>query len=301
MKDLGFGLQTNKLTKRIISKSGSYNVIRINDSIYNASIYQSAISLSWLKFILLIFVSIISINLFFAICYLIIGIQNLQGADASSPLTSLLSCFYFSIHTFVTVGYGNIVPKGMLANLFASFEAISGLMCFAITSGLLYGKFSKPSLKIVFSDNALLVNTAIGKSLQFRLANARPNLLMDLQIQVFLITTKLDNNLYKRDFKQLDLQISNLAALNTSWTINHIIDENSPLNGLSLKDIEELHTEIIIQLKAFDETFGQTVFTLHSYIYSEIIENVKFLPAFYTDNNGVQILDMSKINHFERV
>jgi inward rectifier potassium channel len=67
-----------------------------------------------------------------------------------------LDAFFFSAQTISTVGYGHISPRGVVANSVAAFESMIGLLAFALATGLLYGRFSKPSAKIVYSDNILV-------------------------------------------------------------------------------------------------------------------------------------------------
>ena len=54
-------------------------------------------------------------------------------------------------------------------------------MVFAIATGLLYGRFSRPSARIVYSKNAIIAPYQDGTSLQFRITNARSNLLMNME------------------------------------------------------------------------------------------------------------------------
>ena len=85
------------------------------------------------------------------------------------------NAFFFSVHTLTTVGYGNVYPEGAWANTISSLEAATGLMVFAIATGLLYGRFSRPSARIIYSKNAIIAPYQDGTSLQFRITNARRN------------------------------------------------------------------------------------------------------------------------------
>lgn len=53
--------------------------------------------------------------------------QNIGGA-----FDGLLSALYFSIITFTTVGYGDVLPVGFLSHTVAAVESLSGLLFFGL-------------------------------------------------------------------------------------------------------------------------------------------------------------------------
>ena len=65
---------------------------------------------------------------------------------------------------------GAISPVGHLSSLIASLEAVTGLMGFALATGVLYGRFSRPSAKIAFSEHAIIAPYGDINSFQFRVA-----------------------------------------------------------------------------------------------------------------------------------
>ncbi|MEJ7607987.1 MAG: hypothetical protein WKF37_17395 [Bryobacteraceae bacterium] len=57
-----------------------------------------------------------------------------------------------------------------------------------------------------------------------------------------------------------------------------------------------LQAEILILVRAFDDTFGQVVHARYSYRYDEILWQSKFKPAFYFDNEGDMVLDLDRLD-----
>ena len=86
-----------------------------------------------------------------------------------------------------------------------------------------------------------------------------------------------------------------------TWTLVHPIDPASPLNGKRPEDLEKLQAEIMILIRGFDDTFGQTVHSRYSYRYDEIIWGAKFDPAFQIDENGDLRVEVNKVSNFEAV
>jgi inward rectifier potassium channel len=214
-------------------------------------------------------------------------------------MNNFLSAYFFSIQTFTTVGYGGIVPDGFSANLVASFEALVGLLSFALATGLLYGRFSRPSARILFSRNAVIAPYKDIKALMFRVANLRNNDL--IEVEANLLTVFADPVNHNRKYYGMKLERKSVYFFPLSWTIVHPIDEDSPFYNKSAKELKELQTEVLVQFKAFDDTFSQTVHTRFSYIVDEIIWNAKFKPAFEPDEKGEIIFDLDRIHDFELI
>ena len=143
-EDLGLGNQSN-LHSRNINKDGSFNVKKIGAITGVKDLYQHLVTMPWPKFLLIVVITYFSLNLLFAVAYYFIGIEYLQGLEADTFIQEFLGCFYFSTQTFTTVGYGAVAPVGVVTNLVASLEAMVGLLSFALATGLLFGRFSKPN------------------------------------------------------------------------------------------------------------------------------------------------------------
>ncbi len=85
-----------------------------------------------------------------------IGVDHLGGMVTSSTIEKFGEAFFFSCQTFTAVGYGRINPVGFTASAVAAFEALIGLLSFALATGLLYGRFARPKAYLRFSENAVL-------------------------------------------------------------------------------------------------------------------------------------------------
>lgn len=184
INDPGFGTKYERQTKRIINQDGSFNVKRYGVDTGLRSIYQAIISMGFWQFLMIVVLAYIVVNVLFASLYFMAGPENLDGMNGKSGLDAWLTCFYFSFQTFTTVGYGALSPLGVLMNFIASIEALAGLLGFALMSGVLYGRFSKPKSALTYSKNAVMAPFEEGEALMFRLANKRTNVLMHMSAQV---------------------------------------------------------------------------------------------------------------------
>ncbi len=132
-------------------------------------------------------------------------------------------------------------------------------------------------------------------SLQFRIVNLRPNILMDLEANMVLMTVEGAPGQMKREFQTLKLERNGVYFLPLTWTIVHPIDESSPLYGKSYADLERWQAEFVILIKAFDDTFSQVVHSRYSYRYDEIRWQAKFQPAFEINQAGDMILNVDRV------
>jgi inward rectifier potassium channel len=228
--------------------------------------------------------------------YLGIGVEHLRGAEASTASDRFLSAFFFSAQTFTTVGYGRISPDGLLANLAAAFQALLGLMALAIVTGLVFGRFSRPAARLAFSRQMVVAPYQAGTSLQFRVANRRSNNLMEIEAQVLLMTVEPSDRGLLRKYKSLTLERPSVQFLPLTWTVVHPIDEASPLRGQTAERLAGLQAEFLILIKAFDDTFFQTVHVRHSYRHEEMAWGARFVPAFEADAQGRMVLDLERLS-----
>jgi inward rectifier potassium channel len=296
--DLGFG---TKGTDRSMNKDGSFNVKRLGEPKFRSyEIYHELITMSWPKFILLILLNYTVANLLFAAIYFFIGTEHLSGMDGStSGAHRFMEAFFFSSQTLTTLGYGRVAPVGAKASSVAAIESMLGLLGFALATGLLYGRFSRPQAKIIFSEHAIIAPYKGGAGLMFRTANMRRNQLIEVEIDVTMAYFEKGANI--RSFTALPLERRKINLFPLSWTIVHPIDENSPFFGVSEEELNDMKAELIILMKAFDDTFSQTVYSRSSYKSTEIKYGRKFLPMFFVQENGHTQIDFRLIDAMEAV
>jgi inward rectifier potassium channel len=285
--------------ERIINRDGSFNVQRRGTRLRDFHFYKFLIGLSWPTFIAVVFATFVVVNLLFAGLYFAAGIHTLQGAEAGTRLGTFMNAFFFSVQTLTTVGYGAIVPRAMGSNLIASVEAMMGVMGFAFGAGLFYGRFSRPTARILFSSRSIVAPHQGGKSLQFRIANQRSNALVDLQATVILMSVEGSGDTHRRNYARLELERPDVYFLPLTWTVVHPIDEVSPLYGKSAQDLADHAVELMVLIKGFDDTFSQVVNARYSYRFDEIVWGARFLPAFRNDDRGHLVLDLERIDAME--
>ncbi|BDS12838.1 ion channel [Aureispira anguillae] len=296
--DLGFSTSTIKNRKRFVNKDGSFNVLRSVGIVRDLHVYHSLVSMKWSSFMGVTLLFYFMINCFFALLYLLNGIEYLGGAEEDG-VNAFWTAFFFSVQTLTTVGYGSVSPMGFVANLIAAMGALTGLMVFALATGLLFARFSMPSASILFSENAIIAPYNEGKALMFRLANKRRNMLTNLHIEVIAAWVGRDKSgREKRIYRPLELERDKLTMLPLSWTVVHPLEEDSPITICAKNGCDKVDLELIVILEGYDDTFANIIRAHSSYKYNEIIWNAKFDPAFYFNEYGDTVLELDKLNQF---
>ncbi|HEY7338144.1 MAG TPA: ion channel [Bryobacteraceae bacterium] len=282
---------------RTINKDGSFNVRRRGFRRAAGGAYVRLIHTTWPRFLGIILVGYLAVNGIFTAIYLMLGPGALHASERDLGLTHAAQAFFFSAQTLTTVGYGALYPYGVAADLIAALEVTVGLAGFALATSLMFARFSRPSARLVFSRQLVVAPYGPQTSLQFRIANQRSNVLMEVEAEVMLMTVEKDKdgNL-KRNFVELALERRRIFFLALTWTIVHPIDDASPLWGKTTEDLERWQAEVLILIKGYDDSFSQVVHTRYSYRWDEINWSVRFVPAFDVSPAGHLVLDVDRIH-----
>ncbi|HJU09642.1 MAG TPA: ion channel, partial [Candidatus Binataceae bacterium] len=210
---------------------------------YFTDFYHQLMTSSWPSLLLEIVCGFVAINCLFATAYLISG-----GIDHARR-GSFGDAFFFSVQTMATIGYGQMTPASLAANVLACCEALVGLLTFALVTGLIFSKFSRPTARVRFTQNAVISIRDAVPSLMFRMANVRANQIVEAQIHVVL--TRLERTLEGeevRRFYDLELARYRNAIFNYSWTAIHPINESSPLYGVTPDSLKSSDGNIVVSL-----------------------------------------------------
>jgi inward rectifier potassium channel len=292
-RDLGFGSLALRPHYRLLNRNGSFNVRRLHEGFLDRLFgYHALLNLSWPKFFSLLGVWYMAINALFAICYLALGPGALQGSF-EGPL--FWRAFFFSIHTFATVGYGNIIPVSFLANALVAIQTLFGLLSLAVATGLVFARFSRPNALVLYSRSALIAPYHDLASFQFRIVNGRRSQLLNVQALVMHSRFEKVDGARVRRFYTMELERNFVAVFPANWTVVHPISPQSPLYGWTKEQLLEAEAEFLVLINAVDETFSQTVYTRTSYSADEMEWGRRFAMMFF-EEGGQAVLDLERLN-----
>lgn len=292
---MGLDTKSGNAGYRALNKDGTFNVKKHNVPFFERiNVFHSMVTMKWMHFFGILGSVYFGINILFASLYMWIGTEHLTGIRGTTSIEKFMDAFFFSAQTITTLGYGQVAPLNLPANMVAATESLLGLLLFALATGLMYGRFSKPFASIKYSTHGLISPYQDINGFMFRVVNPKMNQLIEVEVSViFSMKRERDNDL--REFHSLELERSKVVFFPTMWTIVHPINDQSPLWGISRDEMLERDAEFVVFMKAFDESFSQTVYSKTSYKAEEIKWGEKFTFVTKRHGNGVAI-DVSRID-----
>ncbi len=302
-RDLGFGsVVARESRERLLNRDGSFNVaregLRFGETL---NPYHSLLTMPWGAFLSIVTGAYLAVNALFAAAYLLCGPGALEGGrgDLAPPF---LRAFFFSVQTFATIGYGRVSPVGIAANALVTLESVVGLLSFALVTGLVFARFSRPTAKVLFSRSAVIAPYRDGTAFEFRVANARKSQIIELEAKVVFSRLEGEDGARIRRFYGLALERQKVAFFPLAWTVVHAIDAASPLHGITERELLDSEGEFLVLLTGIDETFSQTVHARSSYHADEVAWNACFSNIFRPHRHDEHVtIDVSRIDEIERI
>jgi inward rectifier potassium channel len=302
LRDLGFGaIVSRESRQRLLNRDGSFNVERKGLQFWTSfSAYHATLTVPWWQFFGATALLYLAVNAAFAAAYLACGPGALGSDTAGMEQHTYLRGFFFSVQTLSTIGYGHVVPVGLAANALVTLESLIGLLGFAIVTGLLFARFSRPTAKMLFSRHALIAPYQNMTAFEFRVANARSNELIEVSAKVLLSRFEDADGTRTRRYYTLPLERPAVTFLPLTWTVVHPIDEKSPLFGETPESLRASTAEFLVLLSGFDETFSATVHTRTSFVPDELLWGHRFANAFVLSQSEKKVaVDMRQFDRVE--
>jgi inward rectifier potassium channel len=262
-----------------------------SDEVFWGDLYHRFLRLSWLAFFGYLLMSYFLVNLFFAMIYNFFPgcIAHIEGGD-------LFSCFAFSVQTLSTVGYGFFYPQSTAAHVIVTAESAVGMFFTAVLTGLIFAKFARPSARILFSSCALLTKRNGKPALILRLCNTRGNRVFEGRARLSLLRDEVTSEGERfRRFHDLKIVSSSSPVFSLTWTLIHLIDEDSPLAILTPEQMAQEGSEFHVMFSGLDQDMSQTITASTNYSAESIIRAKKFADMIHLEGR-VRVIDYSKLH-----
>lgn len=296
--EFGFGSKHIGQNQKLINEDGTFNIVRLGTS--SKEMYEHLILTSWKRFFTIIFVVYILANVLFGFIFQLAGVEHIQGLKQGNFVEDFMQCFFLSVQTFTSVGYGGLLPNNTITNLISTVDALVGLLTFTLLAGLFYARFAKAKAGINFSKNAVITKLNGQDTFQFRIVNTSEAILINVEASVTMTWIETLEQTTRRRFQRLALQMDSIYLFPLNWTIVHPIDETSPLHGCNKDFLDKSHVEFLVMIRAYNDTYGQNVFKNHSYHYYDIIQNAKFLSMYDASKDGTTLY-INKLDDIEKI
>lgn len=248
--------------------------------------YHTFLNLPWSAALGLIAIAFFAFNLAFAVMYMQVG--GIAGADGS-----FADALSFSVQTMATIGYGVMHPASNPANGTMIVESMFGIIFTALTTGLVFAKFSRPTTRVRYSTTMVITQHEGKRTLMFRIGNRRSNVIIEAQLHVvaFITTLTLEGEVF---YKAVDLRLvrDRQVGMTRGWTVMHVLDETSPLYGLDAKGFAAKEVEFNMALTGIDSVTMQSVHSTHRYADTDIRDGFRFVDTLVTLPTGPILIDL---------
>ena len=255
--------------------------------------YHWLLGTSWASFLLLVVFVYLATNLLFAFAYLACG----EGAITNTQPGSLLDVFFFSVQTMATIGYGRMTPVGHWANAIVTFEAFFGIVYSALTTGLAFARFTRPTAGVRFSKVAVVGSHDGVQTFKFRVANDRSSHIVEAQLRLWLIAESVtsEGERYRRSV-ELPLHRSESPVFSLTWTAMHSVDDTSALKEYLGKSAIEQQWHLLITFTGYHESLANQVYARHVYLPRDVQQNASFVDIVTVSPNGGRIIDLANFD-----
>ena len=267
-------------------------------SSFISDFYYRVMIATWPQFFVSAVLVYMCINAGFAIVYFIGGDMILNARPGS-----FVDAYIFSFQTSTTIGYGYLLPNNGVAHGIVMVDVFSGLIFVAVLTGLVFARLAKPQAIVRFGKQVVITKHRGQNTLLVRLANGRKrSSIVNCHVSAVLLTEDNDpQSIFERRFIDLELERDNVPIFSLTWTLAHIIDEQSALYGLDKQAIENRGMMLIITLDGIEEIFAQSVHTNHVYEAQDILLDKRFVDIIVKDKQGERIIDYTKFDEIEEL
>lgn len=293
--------QIRRASKKFFVGNSTYpDIERIGDPhSYWGDTYHLLLTMPWPTFIGLTSILYLLVNVLFALAYSLgNGVARVSGSESEQ----LFDLFFFSVQTMASIGYGAMYPNSLYAHWLVVIESLIGLFFIAMTTGLVYARFSLPTARILFSNVAVIAPFNGVPTLMFRTANKRKNYILEAQLWVTLVRDEYsDEGDFMRRFHDVPLVRSHTPIFSLSWTAMHQILPGGLLDGDTVGTLERDRAEIIVTLTGLDETLAQTIHARHTFEAKDIYWDHRFDDILLTSAQGRRIIDFNRFHQIHPI
>src|SRR2546423_2236466 len=280
-------------------RSGQVEFVKVNTDMWRwRDVYRWLLSLRWPQFAALVATLYLALNFLFATLY---SLQKDSIAGTTGGYW-FFDCFFFSVQTLATVGYGHMYPQTLYGHIVTTIEIMSGLFLLAVMTGLIFVRFSRPIARVVFS-NSIVIAPLNGKpTLMVRIGNENQHSMVEAE---FRIMFSRDEPLIEggnfRYFYVLKLHFDRLTAFPAALTLRHTIDETSPLFGATPESLEASRVLFIVSVVGIDPVIAAAVQTQKDYSWRDIRFGGRFVEMYTEHGDGRLTVDYGRLHDTEQV
>ncbi|PYJ77995.1 MAG: ATP-sensitive inward rectifier potassium channel 10 [Verrucomicrobia bacterium] len=280
-------------------RAGQVEFVKVNTDAWRwRDVYRWLLGLNWPRFAVFVAVVYIGLNLLFAALY---SLQQ-DSIAGSTGGHWFFDCFFFSIQTLATVGYGHMYPQTLYAHIISTIEIMTGVFLLAVMTGLIFVRFSRPIARVVFSRSIVIAPLNGRPTLMVRVGNENQHSMVEAE---FRIMFSRDEPLLEggdfRYFYVLKLHFDRLTVFPAALTLRHTIDEKSPLFGATPESLEARRVLFLVSVIGIDPVIAAPVQMQKDYTWHDVRFGERFVEIYTELEPGRLSVDYGRLHDTEPV
>jgi inward rectifier potassium channel len=278
-------------------RSGQVEFVKVNTDAWRwRDVYRWLLSLRWPQFAAFAATLYISLNLLFAALYSL-DPNSIAGSTGGHWF---FDCFFFSVQTLATVGYGHMYPQTLYGHIITTIEIMSGLFLLAVMTGLIFVRFSRPIARVAFSRSIVIAPLNGKPTLMVRIGNENHHSMVEAEFRVmFSRDEPLAEGGDFRYFYNLKLHFDRLTVFPAALTLRHVIDETSPLHGATPESLENDRALFFVSVVGVDPVIAAAVQTQQDYTWREVLFGHRFVEIYSQPRDGKLTVDYGRLHETE--
>jgi inward rectifier potassium channel len=282
---------------RVSVRAGQVEFVKVNIGGWQwRDVYQWLLALRWPQFAALVAALYIALNLLFATLYSF-DRNSIAGTTGGSWF---YDCFFFSVQTLATVGYGHMYPQTLYGHIVSTIEIMSGIFLLAVITGLIFVRFSRPVARIVFSSSMVVGPLNGQPTLMVRVGNQHPHSIVETEFRMML---NRDEPLREggdfRYFYTLKLQFDRIILFPAALTLRHVIDKTSPLYGVTSESLEASRALFAVSVAGIDPVIAAPVQAHRDYSWRDVRFGERFVDIYSESGKGQLTVDYGRLHDTE--
>ena len=276
-------------------RSGQVEFVKVNTDAWKwRDVYRWLLGLRWPQFAAFVGSLYIGLNLLFA------GFYSLQQNSIAGRTTHwFLDCFFFSVQTLATVGYGHMYPQTLYGHIVSTVEIMTGVFLLAVMTGLIFVRFSRPIARVVFSRSMVIAPLNGKPTLMVRIGNENHHSMVEAKFRImFSRDEQLAEGGDFRYFYDLKLHFDQLTVFPAALTLRHEIDEKSPLFGATIESLETERALFFVSVVGIDPVIAAEVQTQKDYSWRDLRFGHRFVEI-YAQEEGRLTVDYGRLHDTE--
>src|SRR6266513_746276 len=282
-------------------RAGQVEFVKVNTDAWRwRDVYRWLLGLRWPQFAAFAATLYIALNLLFAALY---SFQP-NSIAGSTGGHWFFDCFFFSVQTLATVGYGHMYPQTLYGHVVTTIEIMSGLFLLAVMTGLIFVRFSRPIARVAFSRSMVIAPLNGKPTLMVRIGNENHHSMVEAKFRImFSRDQQLAEGGDFRYFHDLKLHFEQLTVFPAVLTLRHEINEESPLHGVTIESLEAERALFFVSVVGIDPVIAAEVQTQKDYSWRDLKFGQRFVEIYHESKGETRRLtvDYGRLHDTEPV